>query len=534
MKRLIFILVLLFPAMLWARFEPVVKDIDDFFSSSSGYIIEISDNSVYTDLTSDDGAYPGKTYGVYRESETIKHPITGEILGKKKEKLGSIKIQEIFDKYSTATIIEKDKDFQKADLLISNPPVNVTLDFENMDKRLQLLLKQDLSKAKTIRISEENPEYGLKFTQDSSGGININIYAGSKSIKTIYYSDLDVGDPSRGTTVDLLRSGPIDQKFKSIAVGNLYNDDYDYIVAATDKSIYIYRFVADGFKFITKIKNDFSEIVSVEVADLNANGYDEIYVSHISNTRSIKSLIYEKGNSGDNFTLLKDDIPFLFRTALVNNEKIITAQRVSYDGEYYGNIYRYTYQNGFHRGEAISGTEEFGLYGFGMGNIDEDSDIEKLYVNDFYHLEVYDSGKRIYENNERLGDTPYDFVISEEIKKKLSSADYADEPFELAKYKKPLKGRIFVTSEKQVFMLKNKRLSSFLPNFDKYTESQFAGFKWESRMLRRVWESDVFKPVIVDYYLQERFGKVYVFLLRNFSEGLIPSDKSEFIYLEIK
>jgi hypothetical protein len=53
-------------------------------------------------------------------------------------------------------------------------------------------------------------------------------------------------------------------------------------------------------------------------------------------------------------------------------------------------------------------------------------------------------------------------------------------------------------------------------------------------MLRRVWESDVFNPVIVDYYLQERFGKVYVFLLRNFRKGLLAGDKSEFIYLEIK
>ncbi len=532
MKKVIFVLFLLFPAILWARYEPVVKDIDNFFAKSSGYIIEIADDKIYTDLTFDDGAYPGKTYNVYRESETIKHPITGEILGKKKEKIGSIKIQEIFEKYSTATIVDKNEDFQKADLLSSSPPVDVTVDYENMDKRPQLLLKQDLSSAKNIRISK-NPEYGIKFSQDSSGGINVDIFAGTEIIKTLYYSDIDTGVSSE-TTVDLLRSGPIDQRFKSIAVGNLYNDDYDYIVAADDKNIHIYRFVADGFEFVTEIKNDFSEIVSVEVADLNENGYDEIFVSHISNTRSIKSFIYEKSDNADNFRLLKDEIPFLFRTILANNEKIITAQRISYDGEYYGNIYRYSYQNGYRRGDSIAGTEKFGLFGFGLGNIDKDPENETLYVNDDYNLEVYDSGRKIYKSNERLGDTPYDFIISEEIKKKLSSEDYADETFELTKYKKPLKGRIFVTSSKQVFMLKNKRLSAFLPNFDKYTESQFAGFKWQSNMLRRVWESDVFNPVIVDYYLQERFGKVYVFLLRNFRKGLLAGDKSEFIYLEIK
>ncbi|AEI13922.1 hypothetical protein Flexsi_0230 [Flexistipes sinusarabici DSM 4947] len=534
MKKIVTIFLLILPVVAFARFEPVIKDIDEFFAGKSGYIIEVTSGEVYTDLTAADGAYPGKIYNVYRESEVIKHPITGEVLGKKKEKIGKIKIDKLFEKYSTADIVSREKPFKKADLVMVNPPFDVSVTFVNFGQRLQLLLKQEMSGAKNIRISE-NPEYGIKFSQDKQGGITADIYANQQEIRSFYYADIAAtAESGKSSTVDLLRSSPIDAEYKSISVGNIYKDNFDYIVAAGDEQIDIYKFEAKGFARADEIKGDFDEIVSVEVADLNKNGHDEIYVSNISNTRSIKSMIFEYSAEEGRFKLLKSDIPFLFRTGLVNDEKKIFCQRVSYKGEYYGNIYEYAFDAGFHRGESIPNTSEFGVFGFGMGNIDGDEKLEQFYVDDDYNLEIYESGKKIYESNVRFGDTPNYFVISEEIKQKLSSEDYADKPFELAKYKNYLKGRVFVTKDKVLYMIKNKPFASFLPNFDKFTDSQFGGYKWEGNMLRRVWESDVFKPVIVDYYLQERFGKVYVFLLRTYSGGLFDGEKSELIYMEIK
>lgn len=534
MKKIITIFLLILPVTVFARFEPVIKDIDDFFAGKSGYIIEVSSDEVYTDLTAEDGAYPGKTYFVYRESEVIKHPVTGEVLGKKRENIGKITIDKLFEKYSTATIESREKPFKKADVVMANPPFSVSVSFENFGQRLQLLLKQELSGVKNIEISK-NPEYGIQFSQDKEGGITTDIYANQQKITSFYYADIAAtAESGESSTVDLLRSNPIDSKYKSIAVGSIYNDDLDYIVAAGDKKIDIYKFEAKGFARASEIKGDFDEIVSVEVADLNKNGYDEIYVSNISNTRSVKSMIFEYSEKDGKFNLLKSGIPFLFRTGLVNDEKKLFCQRVSYKGEYYGNIYEYTFDAGFHRGESIPNTSKFGVFGFGMGNIDGDEKVEKFYVNDDYNLEIYESGKKIYKSNVRFGDTPNYFVISEEIKKKLNSENYADNPFELAKYKNYLKGRVFVTNNKVLYMIKNRPLASFLPNFDKFSDSQFSGYKWEGKMLRRVWESDVFKPVVVDYYLQERFGKVYVFLLRTYSGGLFGGDKSELIYMEIK
>jgi hypothetical protein len=43
---------------------------------------------------------------VYKEGEVVKHPITGEILGKDTQELGEIIVTEDFDKYSVAKALQ--------------------------------------------------------------------------------------------------------------------------------------------------------------------------------------------------------------------------------------------------------------------------------------------------------------------------------------------------------------------------------------------------------------------------------------------
>jgi len=54
------------------------------------------------------------------------------------------------------------------------------------------------------------------------------------------------------------------------------------------------------------------------------------------------------------------------------------------------------------------------------------------------------------------------------------------------------------------------------------------------RLLRKVWESDNFDPIIADYYLVERYSKKYMYLLRVDRGGLLKGVASEIYYIEIK
>lgn len=57
-----------------------------------GFVAQISGRKVYIDLGREQGVQPGQTYVIFREGNTIVHPVTGKILGAEKYDISTIKI----------------------------------------------------------------------------------------------------------------------------------------------------------------------------------------------------------------------------------------------------------------------------------------------------------------------------------------------------------------------------------------------------------------------------------------------------------
>ena len=55
-----------------------------------GYVVKVSGAQVWLDYGTADGAAPGRGFQVYSEGESIKHPITGEELGKAESVLAAL------------------------------------------------------------------------------------------------------------------------------------------------------------------------------------------------------------------------------------------------------------------------------------------------------------------------------------------------------------------------------------------------------------------------------------------------------------
>ncbi|MGA1861323.1 hypothetical protein OWM07_00345 [Deferribacter thermophilus] len=535
LKKLFIIVFLFFPLLSFARFEKLVNEIDDFFAPKKGYVVAVEGDTVYTDLSIKDGVTKGLVLNVYREGEKIVHPITGDILGVKRSFLGKIKIIDVFEKYSIASIFDKKEDFKKGDIVISETPVKVKVHYENFNKRLELLIRQDLADAKNFIISDSG-NYILNLVQDDKGGIEYTIFYNDRLIEKKYFADINTTYLTKSKpslmTADILRSKPIDKELRVISVGHIFNDDFEYIVTADEDTVYIYKFTGEDFEYVSKIDGDFDEILSVETIDLNGNGIDEIFITNLDNGRNLKSVIYEF--DGKKVKLLKKSIPFIFRTIMVNGQKKLVCQRISREGEYLGKIHFYVYKSDYMRGDAIEGTNGIGIFGFGYGDINKDGKNEILYVDSDNRLRILSNGKEIYKSIEYFADTPYYFML-EEVKKASVDEDKHDEnPFEVMTHKRFLKGRVYIYNDGKIYIVKNEPVSRMLPNLNKYRNSTFAGYKWQAKMLRKIWESEVLNPVIVDYYGEEKYGKNYVILLRNYDSGLFKGKKSEFIYLEVK
>ncbi len=73
---------------------------------------------MFIDIGGIQGLRKGTKCVVFREGESIKHPISGEILGKKVTRLGEIIVIQVQDKFATVKTIETEQDIQVGDKVL--------------------------------------------------------------------------------------------------------------------------------------------------------------------------------------------------------------------------------------------------------------------------------------------------------------------------------------------------------------------------------------------------------------------------------
>jgi hypothetical protein len=537
----LFIIILVWSIPAIARFEEVVRGVDQFFASTRGVVVSVDGDNVVVDLDKQKGSYVGKEFKIYKEGVEIKHPITGAVLGKRRYYAGMIKITEVYDKYSVANIIEKKGEITPGDLVTVSLPIKVNINLKNFDKRLELLLREDMTKSQSVAVTKEKSDTLINFSQDDKGGVSADIIIGGTFVKNLYFADINFAE-GRSTTSDILKSKPLDYEFRTMAVGKPRQDDYDYIAVAERRYVHFYRFTGKDFEYVGKIDKKFDEVISVEMADLNDNGIEEVFVTSIDDSLYPITYIYEF--DGKNFKLIKDNLPFITRSVHENGAKKIVTQRISRDGAYVGTINYLIYNNGsYERGDAIPDSVGMAIYGFGDADVDSDRIRENFQIGSDNKLYVYKNGKLLLESNDYFGETPYEFVLKDEVKttkpgdqigSMLRRSDSAEAVVSYMENKKKLMGRVFITSDKTIFLVKNNQLTRTLPNIQVYQNASIAGYMLRDRLLRKVWESDNFDPIIADYYLVERYSKKYMYLLRVDRGGLLKGVYSEIYYIEIK
>jgi hypothetical protein len=72
--------------------------------ATKGYVVKAEGARVWLDLTAADGAAPGRAFQVYTEGEELKHPVTGENLGKEEKVIADGKITELAEKHSVGEL----------------------------------------------------------------------------------------------------------------------------------------------------------------------------------------------------------------------------------------------------------------------------------------------------------------------------------------------------------------------------------------------------------------------------------------------
>ncbi|MBP6672471.1 MAG: hypothetical protein KA247_04950 [Bacteroidetes bacterium] len=83
-----------------------------------GDVIKVDTDELFIDIGGSNGVRKGTKCVVFRQGESIKHPISGEILGRKVTRLGEIIVIQVQDKFATVKTIESEQDIKVGDKVI--------------------------------------------------------------------------------------------------------------------------------------------------------------------------------------------------------------------------------------------------------------------------------------------------------------------------------------------------------------------------------------------------------------------------------
>lgn len=89
------------------------------FPLIEGILLEVRDGSVLIDAGTEKQLKPSTRFICYREGPPIKHPVTGKLIGTEPQILGKLKVEEVFEGFSKAEILDQESSFTVSDKVIA-------------------------------------------------------------------------------------------------------------------------------------------------------------------------------------------------------------------------------------------------------------------------------------------------------------------------------------------------------------------------------------------------------------------------------
>ncbi len=88
------------------QISTLVAQVAALFPKVEGDVIQVSGGKVTLSIGQRDGVVAGVELAIYREGEELKHPKTGEVLGRTEKTLGRVSVTDVFEAYSTAKVVQ--------------------------------------------------------------------------------------------------------------------------------------------------------------------------------------------------------------------------------------------------------------------------------------------------------------------------------------------------------------------------------------------------------------------------------------------
>jgi len=281
-----------------------------------------------------------------------------------------------------------------------------------------------------------------------------------------------------------------------IALGDVDRDGKVETVIITPDSIHIYRFENNRLSEIMKIDEEKYKIfIGIDVADINSNGYPEIFVTSLNPQRNvINSIVFEY--DGENYTKMVNNSAWYYRTVeLPGRGSVLFGQRQKTGGpdSFSSEIFEMVWSNNeYVPDRRVLPSNRTNLMGFALGDVMNDGgETVVAYDKSDYIRIINQSGRVLWTGSIHYGGSTHYFEMP------------AFEPGSDNRQYYPM--RLSITDidldgEYEVIAVKNHEITGrMLKRLRKFKEAQIESLSWNGLGLVVNWKTTKISGYIRDF-----------------------------------
>jgi TolB-like protein len=300
---------------------------------------------------------------------------------------------------------------------------------------------------------------------------------------------------ARETQTKFWKSANFNHLINGIALGDVDGDGKIETVTIAPHAVIIFRSESGAFRKIAEIEEGTNDnLIGVDCADVNENGFAEIFVTSLNADHSVVNS-YVLEFDGKNFTKIVSGSRYYYRVVnTLNRGKILLGQRPKTGKPSAGAISEMKWENHeYVPTEPINTPHDTNLLGFTIGDVlNNGQETAVAYQEDDRIQVIAASGETQWDNRERFGGSMLYADIPWNYRGQIQNKWYY--PLRLVVWYNPAK------KESEVIAVQNfdSAFNKF-QEFRYFTKTHIAGFTWDGVGLGPSWKTRELTGYIQDF-----------------------------------
>ena len=307
------------------------------------------------------------------------------------------------------------------------------------------------------------------------------------------------------------KSQQISYEFRGMDIGDVNGDGLNETIMIGPNNLSIYQKKGSEFNLIQQIPGkSYDYYVSLDVADINANGVKEIIVSSY-NGQQVDSFIVEFRNG--KFVTIASGLPFFMR--VIDNGSgipLLLGQRRGMDMPFETPIYEIVYQSGEYReGQKMRIPQGLSVYGLTLDKLGSSGAEKIITLNDYDYICVYEQTDKPLSRVAIMGGSDEFIWKSEDvyggsntvIQSMKGSNLNSDDPYQYIN----LRILTYDTNKdgkREIIIVKN--LSSSGRMFERvklFTSAEVYDLEWDNMGMVENWRTKKINGYVADYQFKD-------------------------------